>query len=115
QCGLDRFADAAIDTVERFQGSQRDIVICSFTVRHVSQLLFLTSATYCEDDGLFATPYHVDRKLNVALTRSRRHLVIIGNRRLLALSPIYAELIAGLESRGSLCLDFAEDYKKNKK
>lgn len=106
QCGLDRFADAAIDTVERFQGSQRDIMICSLTVRHVSQLSFLTSATYCEDDGLSPAPYYVDRKLNVALTRSRRHLVIVGNRRLLALSPVYGRLLADFERRGLLCVDF---------
>ncbi len=99
ECGLSRFLDTVIDTVERYQGSQRDIIICSFTVRHESQLGFLTSSSYFEDDGLCASPYAVDRKLNVTLTRSREQLIMIGNKRLLSHVELFAALIALTEKK----------------
>ena len=87
QRGLTPFLNTTIDTVERYQGSQRDIIIYSFTVRHVSQLDFLTSSLYKENDN--GSDYWVDRKLNVALTRSREQLIVIGNKQLLKQVPVY--------------------------
>ena len=82
-------ADALlIDTVERFQGSQRDVIIYGFTVRETSQLAFLTMQTFTDDDG---NP--IDRKLNVALTRARRYLYLVGNAGLLRQVPLFARLI----------------------
>ena len=93
ECGLQRLADATIDTVERFQGSQRDIIIYSFTVRHVGQLRFLTSSTYLESDDRSTEPYPVDRKLNVALTRAREQMVLVGNAALLRRNALFARMI----------------------
>ena len=78
--------DPNIDTVERYQGSQRDIIIYTTTVSTPDQLEFL-SAPISLDGQL------IDRKLNVAITRARKHLFIIGNRQLLTQSPVYAELL----------------------
>ncbi|MEZ4985729.1 MAG: AAA domain-containing protein [Saprospiraceae bacterium] len=75
--------DFTVDTVERYQGGARDIVLislCTNAPRQIQQLSILTDE-------------QVDRKLNVAITRARNHLVIIGNPELLALSPIYRELM----------------------
>jgi DNA replication ATP-dependent helicase Dna2 len=72
-----------IDTVERYQGGARDVILISLCTNDASQLASLVSLS---EEG-------VDRKLNVALTRARQHLVIVGNAEILRGSPIYSQLI----------------------
>lgn len=76
-----------IDTVERFQGSERDVIIYGLTVTHPSQLEFLKDSTYDDADGS-----HVDRKLNVALTRAREQLIVVGDLDIMQTDELYAEL-----------------------
>ncbi len=83
------FADVTIDTVERYQGSQREVIIYSFTVSRRYQLDFLTNNSYTDVDGSL-----VDRKLNVALTRARRQMLMVGNPNILQANPLFAQLIA---------------------
>ena len=75
-----------IDTVERYQGSQRRYIIYGFTVQQPYQLDFLTDNTFEEDGSL------IDRKLNVAMTRAMEHLFLVGNRQLLQRAPVFARL-----------------------
>ncbi len=77
----------SIDTVERYQGSQRDIIIYSFTVQNRYQLDFLTSNCFVEDGKV------IDRKLNVALTRARKQLIITGNEAILRQNALFKDLI----------------------
>ena len=77
----------SIDTVERYQGSQRDVIIYSTTVTHRYQLDFLCANTF-EEDGLV-----IDRKLNVALTRARSRMIITGHEPTLRQDPLYRSLI----------------------
>ncbi len=72
-----------IDTVERYQGGARDIIIISFCVNRLSQLDSLVSLS---SDG-------TDRKLNVALTRAKEHIIMYGNEEILAQDVTYAALI----------------------
>lgn len=85
--GFDFAERMTIDTVECYQGSQRDYIIFSTTISEPYQLQILSSVQQVED-----TP--VDRKLNVAITRARLQFFIIGNGNLLRRSPIYRDLLA---------------------
>ncbi len=84
--GIEPLNRVIVDTVERFQGSERDVIIYTFCVSRANQLHFLSNLT--EEDGAL-----IDRKLNVALTRARKQLFLIGVPSLLALNPIYERLI----------------------
>ena len=86
--GLPQLDDLSIDTVERYQGSQRDVIIYSTGVQDNDGLDFLTSNSFVEDG------HTVDRKLNVALTRARKQLILTGNRALLKQNKIFSAFIA---------------------
>ena len=77
----------SIDTVERYQGSQRDVIIYSFTIQQPSQLTFLTANCFEENNRV------IDRKLNVAITRARKQMIMTGNTTVLNRNKIFAELI----------------------
>lgn len=81
----------SIDTVERYQGSQRDVIVYAFGVDHRYQMDFLTANTFVEDGRL------IDRKLNVAMTRARRQLIMTGRKEVLNTSKLFRELIACYE------------------
>lgn len=87
ECGIAALEKITIDTVERYQGSQRDVIIYSFTVHRRSQLAFLTANSFTENGRV------IDRKLNVAVTRARRQMIITGNPALLGENDIFAALM----------------------
>ena len=80
--------DISIDTVERYQGSQRDVIIFDVGVTLQYQLDFLTASTFTDDEGQV-----VDRKLNVALTRARKQMLVVGNATILRQNQLYRQLI----------------------
>ena len=88
QLHIPELLDISIDTVERYQGSQRDVIIYDFAVSDDSQLQFIT-ATCFESEGKV-----IDRKLNVAMTRARKQLLMIGKENILRRNKIFAALIA---------------------
>ena len=85
--GIPELTDITIDTVERYQGSQRKYIIYGFTIQKHYQLRFLTNNTFVEHGKL------IDRKLNVAMTRAQEHLIMIGNPALLNSNPLFREVI----------------------
>ena len=97
--GLDGFDETVADTVERYQGSQRDIIIFLFTVHQPFGLHFLSASTYLESADS-ETPYPVDRKLNVTLTRAREQIILIGHAPLLRRNAIYRQLLAEVRKNG---------------
>lgn len=82
-----------IDTIERYQGSQRDVIIVSCCFNRFYQLRFFSNMN---KEGT------VDRKLNVALTRAREQLFIIGNDILMSKKTLYRKMI---EEIGLACID----------
>lgn len=83
-----------IDTVERYQGSQRDIIIFSTTVSRPYQLPILSEPVMTDGREL-------DRKLNVALTRARKQFFMTGNETLLRKCTAYREFLDFL-SKGQI-------------
>ncbi len=72
-----------IDTVERYQGGARDIILLSLCTNKLSQLKSLVSLS---KEG-------IDRKLNVAMTRAREQLIVLGNKEILGANETYKALI----------------------
>ena len=73
-----------VDTVERYQGGARDIIIISSCIQNYEQLKRVTSY---DGNG-------VDRKLNVALTRAKEQIIMIGNKEILSRDPLYKSWIS---------------------
>ncbi|EIE86296.1 hypothetical protein RO3G_11007 [Rhizopus delemar RA 99-880] len=64
-----------ISTVDAFQGGEKNVIILS-TVR-TSESAFM----------------HNEPRINVALTRAKRHLIILGNRNLLLMNELWSKII----------------------
>lgn len=85
------YTDITIDTVERYQGAQRDIILFTTVIGAAWQLPILSAPI--ETEGQI-----IDRKLNVALTRARKQFVLIGNETLLRTSRPYREVLEYIKS-----------------
>ena len=64
-----------INTVDRFQGMERNIIIVS-TVRSNTQTIFGGKTKPNQDSGFAKSP----QRLNVALSRGKRLLIVVGNK-----------------------------------
>lgn len=76
--------DLTVDTVERYQGGAKDVIIISYCINALSQVHQLK-------DSL--TPDGVDRKLNVAMTRAREQIIFLANEELMREHPLYEALM----------------------
>jgi superfamily I DNA and/or RNA helicase len=75
-----------VNTIDSFQGQERDVVYISMTRSNPdSKIGFLSDI----------------RRMNVAMTRARKKLVIIGDSATLSQTPFYAELIQYAEEHGA--------------
>ncbi|WP_225414494.1 AAA domain-containing protein [Stigmatella hybrida] len=78
--------DIEVDTVDAFQGREKDAILVSLTRSNADgNLGFLTDL----------------RRMNVAMTRARRHLFVVGDSATLSAHPFYARFIEGTQSDGS--------------
>jgi DNA replication ATP-dependent helicase Dna2 len=76
-------ADVSVDTVERYQGGARDIILMTCAVNHSSMIERICSVN---TEG-------IDRKLNVAVTRARQQFILIGAETVLQKMEGYRRLI----------------------
>lgn len=102
--GIPELSEISIDTVERYQGSQRDVIIYSFTIQNFSQLNFLTSNTFQEEG------FTIDRKLNVAITRARKQLLLTGNPEILGANLTFYKLMEYIRMNNGYIETTAEDF-----
>ena len=79
-----------VDTVERMQGQEREVVLVSLTT---------SNAVFA---ALLADFYFQPERLNVAITRPRTKLVIVGSRKVLDAQPFEADQQAWVEMLRSL-------------
>lgn len=85
-----------IDTAERFQGAENDIIIISLAVYHPTQLNMLQSL------GTFRWEEHsieVDRKLLVTLSRARQQVILMGYEPALRSSLHYGRVLDKISSQ----------------
>jgi ATP-dependent RNA/DNA helicase IGHMBP2 len=74
-----------VDTVDGFQGREKEAILISLVRSNPDQELgFLTDV----------------RRMNVALTRARRKLLVVGDGATLSAHPFYADLLAYVEAHG---------------
>ena len=78
-----------VDTVERFQGSERDIIVYGTSVANQQELESIESPFDIHGR-------RIDRKLNVAVTRARQQLVIVGNDNVVLASAAYRNVVSRL-------------------
>ncbi|QSG06218.1 AAA domain-containing protein [Halapricum desulfuricans] len=69
--------DVAVDTVDRFQGSSKEVIVVSFVATG-------------DLDGPIFEDY---RRINVALSRAKRSLVLVGDADALSTDETYAEMV----------------------
>lgn len=100
--------DIMIDTVERYQGSQCENIIYGFTIQKYYQMGFLASNQYIDH----VSGQVIDRKLNVAMTRAMKHLVMIGQAALLSENAVFSHLIDFCKRRHSFYEIAPDDYVK---
>ncbi|MCE1164491.1 MAG: AAA domain-containing protein [Bacteroidetes bacterium] len=84
-----------IDTVERYQGSERDIIIASFAVHNTYQLNNLQSLN---DDN-------VDRKLLVTISRASEQLILLGYAPVLKDGVYYKQIMGHILKKGLYVTD----------
>jgi superfamily I DNA and/or RNA helicase len=89
---IDKVRAITIDTVEKFQGSQRDTIILSLTVTKPRQINSIVNMDLTNT---------IDRKLNVALSRAQNQLIVVGNSDVLTSNIIYKELLEHIKLNGA--------------
>ena len=82
---LSDVADLEVDTVDAFQGREKEAVLVSLVRSNAEQ-----SLGFLEDL----------RRLNVAITRPRRHLFVVGDSATLSSHPVYGRLIEEAQAQG---------------
>ncbi len=84
-----------VDTVERFQGSEREVIIVSLAVSQHRHMRVLNSETWLED----GTP--VDRKLNVTLSRAQEQIILLGDPHILWQNTHYRRVLQHIREQGA--------------
>ncbi|PNG71053.1 Regulator of nonsense transcripts 1, partial [Tetrabaena socialis] len=83
----DLYKEIEVSSVDAFQGREKDIIVLSCVRSNETSSI-----------GFLADP----RRLNVALTRARFGLVVLGNPRVLSRQPLWNSLLSYFKEAGCL-------------
>jgi len=87
-----------IDTVERFQGSENQIILVSMAVSHPAQMQILRSpGTFRWEEGEEIRAIDVDRKRLVSLSRAMNQVILFGDEQVLCSDPVYRQAINAMQ------------------
>jgi DNA replication ATP-dependent helicase Dna2 len=78
-----------IDTVERFQGSEKEVILFSFALNHPQQISLMQTLDRSRT---------IDRKLNVAISRAKERLILFGDSKILAKNKIFSDLMRKIKT-----------------
>jgi DNA replication ATP-dependent helicase Dna2 len=84
-------AGVTVDTVDRFQGGEREVMVLSLTGGR-------STAAHAGHADFLADP----RRLNVALTRARSKLIVVGDLAVLSWLPVLRDLVAHCHGAGCI-------------
>lgn len=88
-----RLGELSVDTVERYQGSERACMILAFPLRSRAGIFGLQS---------LSADSKVDRKLNVAISRAKERLIILANSKICLDSVHYGQLFRHIKANGAV-------------
>jgi hypothetical protein len=92
-------AEVSIDTVDGFQGQERDVIILSLVRAHAPGAAAVASGDAAATRATLGFVTDV-RRMNVALTRAKRALWVLGNAASLRAAPQWAALLDDAAARG---------------
>jgi DNA replication ATP-dependent helicase Dna2 len=88
--------NVVVDTVERYQGSERKVILYSMA---------LNSPLQMDSIRALDSKRTVDRKLNVAITRAQQHFILLGNPDILYQDHFYKALLDYIRDMGGYADD----------
>ena len=88
-------ANLEIDTVDGFQGREKEAIVISLVRSNTNNEIGFLADT---------------RRMNVALTRARRSLIVIGDSATIAANPFYGRLLDYMDRRGAYRTVWEESY-----
>lgn len=94
--------EIAVDTVERYQGGERPVILFSTVITSTNQADWI-SATCYDDDNADESNLPVDRKLNVAITRAQERFYLVGCECVLNRLRAYGDLLRWITDHSGFC------------
>lgn len=84
-----------VDTIERYQGSEKKIIIVSFAVSHARELAMIESPTeFKYEEGEEIKAIAVERKLLVTISRAKERIILLGYKPALLKQAQYQSLLS---------------------